>query len=179
MDVNTLNIYSTFTQVRIKRQSHKSLKDVLPVDTSLYDVSIGSSKHVQRVPPKGALEGQHHWLSISIMEVISERQWPLAFSDFVSCSSCGCHTKWPPPTHLFRRLITPGYRSRSNSLEPAIQCHFWMKWNSPIYTDLNLTIPHEYTLNYVSVRLTQPVICHLLNHHINRKKNKNRTIKEK
>lgn len=41
----------------------------------------------------------------------------------------------------------------------------------PVYTDLNLIVPHKYTQLQVSVHLTQ--MCHLLNHHINCKKNKN------
>lgn len=101
----------------------------------------------------------------------------------VSCSSCGCHTKWPPPTCLLRRLITPGYRPDSISLEPAIyvkseeEVCVRMKWNSLVFTDLNLT-SHTSTQNYVSVHLTQSVICHLLNHHVNRKKNKTQQLRK-
>lgn len=50
-NVNTLNIYSTYMQDGIKLNSHKKTEGCLSlVDTSLYDVRIGSSKHVVRVP---------------------------------------------------------------------------------------------------------------------------------
>lgn len=41
------------------KRSHKSWKDVLPIDIGLYDVRIGSSKHAESLQ-REPLEGQHH-----------------------------------------------------------------------------------------------------------------------
>lgn len=67
--------------------------------------------------------------------MLSKSQWP------VSCSSCGCHTKWPPPTSLFISLIhKPGYRARSISSKQAIHIiseeEIWVqrKWNCSLFT---------------------------------------------
>lgn len=112
----------------------------------LKDVSPVSS--VYHVLSKGV---EHHWLSVSIMEVISERQWPLAFSHSESCSSCGCHTKWPPPGCLLR-LLTPGYSTGVSPFHYHF-CHLWRgrsmserNGTATVYAEQkNLTIAHKHT----------------------------------
>lgn len=116
LDLETILLISI--QEMMLKQSHNGIWRVFCLSIVCIVFKISSCEHVEL--SKGV---QHHWLSVSITEVISERQWPLAFSHSESCSSCGCHTKWPPPTCLLR-LLTPGYSTGVSPFHYHF-CHLW------------------------------------------------------